>query len=220
MARTPKGYASADQVFQTYKGDSKVEELKKPWPDKPNEAVKRVDLVAEAHRPADRILGLAWELWEFDKDEFLKKVYSVWSKTATDRIFSWTFGDMFDHMKKNPNWVPQPFDPKKWAAVQSWRPGMKVTGHGPRVTSVQKEAEPERWPRPASDVGWLARQGMAGPEGGLGCPPLASVWAGGRIPALIVARTAAIFLRRAQVLRVEARAGWRLYCLGDLDHGR
>src|SRR4051812_9989168 len=117
-----RGHASADQVLETYKGDSKVLEQTSVWPATPSE---KVALVAKAHRPADRILGLAWELWEFDKDEFRNKVYAVWSKTATDNIWTWTFGDMFKHIDANPTWVPQPFDPKKWAAVQSWRPGMK-----------------------------------------------------------------------------------------------
>src|SRR5262249_51173009 len=99
MARTAKGHASADQVFQVYRGDSKVEEVTSVWP---GTAVERVALVAQARRPADRILGLAWELWEFDKDEFRKNVYAVWSRTATDPIHSWTFGEMFDHINAYP----------------------------------------------------------------------------------------------------------------------
>ena len=122
MAR--KGYASTDQVMQAFKGDSKIEEQLTVWP---NTAVGRVALIAQAHRPADRILGLAWELHEFDKDEFRKTVYAVWSKKTTDPIHSWTFGEMFDYIDANPTWVPQPFDPKKWAAVQSWRPGMRFS---------------------------------------------------------------------------------------------
>jgi hypothetical protein len=122
MGGTRKGHASVDQVLQVFRGDSKVEEVTSVWP---GTAVERVALVAQAHRPADRILGLAWELWEFDKDDFRNNVYAVWSKTATASIHSWTFGKMFDHIDSNPTWVPQPFDPKKWAAVQSWRPGMK-----------------------------------------------------------------------------------------------
>ncbi len=124
MAKSPKGHASADQVFQAFRGDSKVEEITSLWP---ATAVERVALVAKAHRPADRILGLAWELWEFDKDDFRKDVYAVWSKTSADLPHSWTFAEMFDHIDANPTWVPQPFDPKKWAAVQSWRLGMKFS---------------------------------------------------------------------------------------------
>jgi hypothetical protein len=123
MTMTMKGNASADQVFQTYKGDSKVEEVSRVWP---GTAVKRVVLVNKDCRPADRLLSLAWQLWELDENEFRKQVYSVWSKIATDPIHSWTFGDMFSHIDANPTWVPEPFDPKKWAAVQSWRPGMKA----------------------------------------------------------------------------------------------
>jgi hypothetical protein len=138
MARTPKGHASADQVFGVFRGDSKVEEVTRVWP---NTAVGRAALVAQAHRPADRILGLAWELWEFDKDDFRKNVYAVWSKTATNAIHSWTFGEMLDHIDSNPTWVPQPFDPKKWAAVQNWRPGMKFdppTKIGPLIAYEEK----------------------------------------------------------------------------------
>ena len=124
MTMTRKGPASADQVIQTYQRDSKLVEITSVWPDTP---VKRVALVHKAQRPADLILSLAWELWELDESEFHNKVYSVWSKTATEPIWSWTFGDMFKHIDANPTWVPQPFDPKKWAAVQSWRPGMKAT---------------------------------------------------------------------------------------------
>lgn len=123
MTRTHKGYASADQVFQVFQGDSKVEEVTSVWPATPCE---RVALVAKAHRPADMILGLAWELWEFDASEF-RDVRAVWSKTPADPPHTWTFGEMFNHMKANPSWVPQPFNPKKWAAVQSWRPGMRAT---------------------------------------------------------------------------------------------
>jgi hypothetical protein len=121
MARRPKGHASADQVFQTYKGDSKVEEITSVWP---GTAVEKVALVAQAHRPANRILGLVWELWEFDKDEFCTAVYSVWSEKQTDPIHKWTFREMFEYMKSNPTWVP-PVDANKWDNVKKWRPMMK-----------------------------------------------------------------------------------------------
>jgi hypothetical protein len=123
MAMKVKGYASADQVLQTYRGDSKVQERAREWP---GTAVQRTVLIEEAQRPVEQILHLAWQLCELDECDFREKVYSVWSKTATDPIHSWTFGDMFEHMDANPIWVPLPFDPKKWAAVQSWRPGMKA----------------------------------------------------------------------------------------------
>jgi hypothetical protein len=139
MTRT--GYASADQVIQTYKGDSKVLEQTSIWP---GTAVERVSLVAKANRPADLILSLVWELWEFDKDEFRNKVYAVWSKTATDRIHSWTFGEMFTHIDTYPTWVPQPFDPKKWAAVQSWRPRMKFAPPGKIGPLIAYKGPPDR----------------------------------------------------------------------------
>src|SRR5437868_6909849 len=48
-----------------------------------------------------------------------------------------------------------------------------ATVHGSKLTSVQQEAEPDRWPRPTSDVEWLARQGATGPEGvPAGLPPV------------------------------------------------
>jgi hypothetical protein len=118
-----KGDASADQVIQTYQGDSKVLEITNSWP---TAAVERVALVAQAHRPAELILSLAWELLEMDKDEFRSKVYSVWSKTATDPIHIWTFGEMFNHIDVNPQWGSQTVDAKKWGAVQRLRPQMKA----------------------------------------------------------------------------------------------
>jgi hypothetical protein len=118
-----KGWASSDQVIQTYRDDSQIVITGGVWP---ATAVERVALVAKARRRAEDILTHVWQLCELDAHEFRTRAYAVWSKTAADHIWSWTFGEMFDHIDANPTWVPQPADPKKWAAVQSWRPRMKA----------------------------------------------------------------------------------------------
>jgi hypothetical protein len=134
MTMTVKGYASADQVIQTYQGDSLIVATGTAWP---GTAVERVALVAKARRRADDILTHAWQLCELDANEFRRKVYAVWSKTVTDSIWSWTFGEMFNQIDANPTWVPQPADPTKWANVQNWRPRMKArppTRIGPLIS--------------------------------------------------------------------------------------
>jgi hypothetical protein len=121
---TVNGYASADQVIQSYQGDSQIVAMGIAWP---GTAVERVALVAKARRRAEDILTHAWQLCELDSDEFRNRVYAVWAKTVADSNWSWTFGEMFTHIDANPTWVPQPADSKKWAAVQNWRPRMKAS---------------------------------------------------------------------------------------------
>jgi hypothetical protein len=137
MTMTVKGYASADQVIETYRGDSQIVATGSAWP---GTGVERVALVAKARRRAEDILTHAWQLCELDANEFRSKVYAVWSKTAADPIWSWTFGEMFNHIDSNPTWVPQPVDAKKWASVQNWRPRMKAhppTEIGPLISFLQ-----------------------------------------------------------------------------------
>ncbi len=87
------------------------------WPDLP---FMRVVLVRLAQRPVDKILKRAWELWEFDKDDFLKTVYAVWCDPPTN-IFTWTFGEMLNRIDTT-GYRP---DATKWRNVQFQIPEWK-----------------------------------------------------------------------------------------------
>lgn len=102
------GSASIDSIVEMFCDDSlvvrKLQELKIAWPDTP---FLRMEVLHKSRRPADRILGLFWNLYALDRAELLSKVRPVWARPGHPN-HSWSLGEMLAAFQANQFKLPTP----------------------------------------------------------------------------------------------------------------
>jgi hypothetical protein len=81
-----------ERILDAFRNDQKVTALEVPWP---ATLAEKIALLRrpEVGRPVDRILNLAWGLYELDQAEFLSQVRPFWAPPG--RLpYWWTLADM------------------------------------------------------------------------------------------------------------------------------
>lgn len=116
------GSASIDSIVEAFRDDSlvvqKLQELNIAWPDTP---FLRVEVLHKSRRPADRILGLAWNLYALDRTELLSKVRPVWARPGCPN-HSWSLGEMLAALQANQFKLPTPNKVDEIAAKMRQKP--------------------------------------------------------------------------------------------------
>jgi hypothetical protein len=104
------GRLCADQIVEAFKDDHCVKALGRPWP---STEFERLQVLKDAHRPADNILKLAWSLYTLDRDQALRIVHlTVWTPSLY-------LGETIDAFKNN-----NPAPPAKVANLAAkWKGG-------------------------------------------------------------------------------------------------